>query len=104
MVNPRVQLTSYVWVHMTARPAMPGVYGLGVRASGILWLDVSWIIASPLISWNSEYDALAGCIYSLYIPRSAHFTIDPSIEANNSDSTKPTSWTIQAYGNVYQTC
>jgi len=92
---------------MTARPDMPGVYGLGVRASGyeILWSDASGIIASPLISWDSGCGALAGYIYSLYIPPSDHFTTDPSIESNDkTDSTKPTTWTIRAHGNVYQNC
>lgn len=90
---------------MTARPDMPGVYSLGVRASGyeILWSDASGIIASPLISWDSDCGALGGYISSLYIPPLDHFTIDPSIvSANESDSTKSTTWIIQVRGKMYQ--
>jgi hypothetical protein len=106
--NPRVQLSSYAWDHMTARPDMPGVYGLGVRASGyeIIWSDASGVIASPRISWESRGDVLASYIHSLYRPPTGHFTSDRSIELNNDDpkSTTPPTWTIRFHGEKYLDC
>ena len=105
--NPRVQLASYLWDHMTARPDMPGVYGLGARAAGyeILWSDASGTIASPLFTWNSDCGPLARYIYSLYMPPPKHFTCDASIEATEDhDPTAPPHWTIRARDKEYTDC
>ena len=107
VVNPRVQLSSYLWDHMTARPDMPGVYGLAARASGyeILWSDASGTIASPHFTWNSDSEPLVRYVYSLYVPPPNHFTRDPTIKATDGDDlTAAPFWTIRVRGKEYPNC
>jgi hypothetical protein len=92
---------------MTARPDMPGVYGLGVRAKcyEVLWSDASGVIASPSIRWDSDCGMLASYIQSLYIPPPRHFTNDPTIEVVDDDnSTTAPNWTIRIRGKSYENC
>lgn len=106
-LKPRVQLASYMWDHMTARPDMPGVYGLAARAVGyeIMWSDASGTIASPLFTWDSDCDPLARYIYSLYVPPPNHITRDPSIQSVDDDDPKAAPlWTIRVRGKVYPKC
>jgi hypothetical protein len=90
IAKPRVQLSSYLLDYMTARPDMPRVYGLGVRAKcyEVLWSDALGVLASPSIRWDSDCGMLASYMQSLYILPPRHFTNDPIIEVvDNNDST-----------------
>ena len=92
---------------MTARPDMPGVYGLVARPAGyeIMWSDACGTITSPLFDWNSNLRPLTRYVYSLYMPPSNHVTCDPSIEAiDGDDPAAPPHWTIRACGKVYPNC
>jgi hypothetical protein len=107
IIDTRIQLSSYLWDHMTARPDMPGVYGLGVRAKDyvVLWSDASGVIASPCIPWDSDCGMLANYIQSLYISPSRHFTNDPTIEVvDDNNSMMAPNWTIRMKGKTYENC
>lgn len=74
------QESSYMSLHMNARPDMPGVYGLWARPQcyQVLWSDAAGIVASPQSGWE-DCSLLEAYVYSLYDPPKGHTLFDPTI-------------------------
>ena len=104
----RAQVTSYMSLHMDARPDMPGVYGLWVGPEGyqVLWSDASGVTASPKSSWDA-CELLAAYVYSLYYPPADHILFDQAITSPTTPrlgSNKPR-WTIAGHlKDPYRAC
>ena len=98
----RAQETSYMGLHMDARPDMPGVYGLWVRPQcyQVLWSDASGVSASPESSWN-DCRLLEAYVYSLYHPPKGHILFDTTITAADEvpENLDRARWTIKGYRN-----
>ena len=96
----RAQVTSYMSLHMDARPDMPGVYGLWVGPEGyqVLWSDASGVTASPKSSWDA-CELLAAYVYSLYDPPDNHMLFDSTIIASDElpEKSDKARWTIKGH-------